>query len=39
MAANKYEFDALIKRNYKVDPEDNDLPFDVSKEFCGKGRV
>lgn len=39
MAAKKYEFDALIRRNEKVNSGYIDFPFDVRKEFGGKGRV
>lgn len=39
MAAKKYEFDALIKSNDSVNSGYIDFPFNVSKEFGGKGRV
>ena len=39
MAEKKYEFDALIKSNDKVNSGYIDFPFDVSREFGGKGRV
>lgn len=39
MAVKKYEFDALIRSNDKVNSGYIDFPFDVSKEFGGKGRV
>ena len=39
MAGKKYEFDALIRSNDKGNAGYIDFPFDVSKEFGGKGRV
>ena len=39
MTPKKYEFDALIRKNDKVNSGYIDFPFDVRKEFGGKGRV
>lgn len=39
MAEKKYEFDAVIKSNYEVNSGYIEFPFNVSKEFGGKGRV
>jgi bifunctional DNA-binding transcriptional regulator/antitoxin component of YhaV-PrlF toxin-antitoxin module len=39
MTAKKYEFDALIRKNDRVNSGYIDFPFDVRKEFGGKGRV
>lgn len=39
MAAKIFEFDALIRSNDKVNAGFIEFPYDVVKEFGGKGRV
>jgi hypothetical protein len=39
MANRKYEFDAIIHKNEKVNAGYIDFPYDVKKEFGGKSRV
>ncbi len=39
MGNKKFEFDAVIKKNPGVDAGYIDFPYDVKKEFGGKGRV
>lgn len=39
MAAKVFEFDALIMSNDKVNSGYIEFPYDVKKEFGGKGRV
>ena len=39
MAKKRYEFDAVIKKNERVNAGYIDFPFDVKDEFNGKNRV
>lgn len=39
MASKKYEFDAIIRKNDKVDSGYIEFPYVASMEFGGKGRV